>query len=160
MAERYAIRDLSKCTKDCVCLFVCPTGATDTETGQIDADKCIGCGACVDACPAKAISLLPRKYPQEQVHQEDVSAITKRLAQSKARQEMMLRGVKPQSDAEKKLKDAFIKSNRVMAEDLLRESGYMIPQGPEALKFLKSLRDKEKGMIREELETLLKLLTE
>ena len=42
----YAVRNIDRCTKDCLCLYVCPTGASDTENGQIDASKCIGCGAC------------------------------------------------------------------------------------------------------------------
>ena len=32
-----AVRNIRLCTKDCMCLYVCPTGATDTENGQIDA---------------------------------------------------------------------------------------------------------------------------
>ena len=39
----HAVRNIRLCTKDCLCLYVCPTGATDTETGQVDASKCIGC---------------------------------------------------------------------------------------------------------------------
>ena len=31
MADKYAVRNLRLCTKDCLCLYVCPTGATDTE---------------------------------------------------------------------------------------------------------------------------------
>ena len=34
-----AIRTIRLCTKDCLCLYVCPTGASDTENGQIDASK-------------------------------------------------------------------------------------------------------------------------
>ena len=45
MAEKYAVRNLRLCTKDCLCLYVCPTGATDTENSIIDPEKCIGCGA-------------------------------------------------------------------------------------------------------------------
>ena len=41
MNERYAVRNLKFCEKDCLCLFVCPTGATDTENSVIDVDKCI-----------------------------------------------------------------------------------------------------------------------
>ena len=45
MSSLRAVRNLRICSKDCLCLYVCPTGATDTETGQIDFEKCIGCGA-------------------------------------------------------------------------------------------------------------------
>ena len=31
MAKRFAVRNLRLCTKDCLCLYVCPTGATDTR---------------------------------------------------------------------------------------------------------------------------------
>jgi Fe-S-cluster-containing dehydrogenase component len=43
MADKYAVRNLRLCTKDCLCLYVCPTGATDTEDSIIDPNKCIGC---------------------------------------------------------------------------------------------------------------------
>ena len=36
------------------CVTVCPTGASaiaDDGTIQIDAEQCIGCGMCLDACP-------------------------------------------------------------------------------------------------------------
>lgn len=56
MSEKYAVRNLRLCTKDCLCLYVCPTGATDTENSIIDVEKCIGCGACADARPSTAIS--------------------------------------------------------------------------------------------------------
>ena len=35
----FAVRNLKLCTKDCACLYVCPTGATATEDGSIDASK-------------------------------------------------------------------------------------------------------------------------
>ena len=55
MAEKYAVRNLRLCTKDCLCLYVCPTGATDTENSIIDTDKCIKCGVCMAKCPFKSI---------------------------------------------------------------------------------------------------------
>ena len=35
MSKNYAVRNLRLCTKDCLCLYVCPTGATDTENSII-----------------------------------------------------------------------------------------------------------------------------
>ena len=42
--RQFAVRNLRLCTKDCMCLYVCPVGATDTEDSVIDVGKCIGCG--------------------------------------------------------------------------------------------------------------------
>ncbi len=53
MADKYAVRNLRLCTKDCLCLYVCPSGATDTENSIIGVNKCIGCGACQYVCPAE-----------------------------------------------------------------------------------------------------------
>ena len=50
--KRVAVRNLRLCTKDCLCLYVCPTGATDTENSVIDTGKCTGCGDCAGACPS------------------------------------------------------------------------------------------------------------
>ena len=61
----HAARNLRLCTKDCVCLFVCPTKATDTENGQIDFSKCLdGCRLCVDACPSHALYLVEGNYAE------------------------------------------------------------------------------------------------
>ncbi len=39
MENMHAYRNIKLCTKDCLCLFVCPVGAIDTENGQIDFEK-------------------------------------------------------------------------------------------------------------------------
>ena len=57
--KSHAVRNLRLCTKDCLCLYVCPVGATDTENSVIDVEKCIGCGVCAAACPSGAISMIP-----------------------------------------------------------------------------------------------------
>ena len=51
MRTQHAVRNIRLCTKDCLCLYICPVGATDTENGQVDWDKCIGCGKCEPRCP-------------------------------------------------------------------------------------------------------------
>ena len=91
--KEYACRNLRLCTKDCLCLYVCPTGATDTENSIIDTDKCIGCGACAKACPSGAISLVPARMPPQQVKTDEVAVAMKVLAADKVRQEALAKGL-------------------------------------------------------------------
>ncbi len=144
-SERYAYRDLKICTKDCLCLFVCPTGATDNETGQIDFDKCIGCGNCAAACPSRAISMLPRVYPKQKVKDKRVISELFKLADSKIEQIKTLKYLmnKSSNDDEKRLYKALIHSNKVMVEDMMREAGFMLPQSSNTNKFLISLKGKD-----------------
>ena len=144
-SERYAYRDLKICTKDCLCLFVCPTGATDNETGQIDFDKCIGCGACAVACPSKAISMLPRVYPKQKVKDKRVISELFKLADSKIEQIKILKNMinNSSNDDEKRLYKAFIHSNKVMVEDMMREAGFMLPQSSNTNKLLFSLKGED-----------------
>lgn len=93
----HAVRNIRLCTKDCLCLYVCPTGATDTETGQVDASKCIGCGICANACPSGAISMVLEKYPPQQKKEEKTREQLNKLAASKVKQEHG-RGSWPQND--------------------------------------------------------------
>ena len=144
-SERYAYRDLKICTKDCLCLFVCPTGATDNETGQIDFDKCIGCGNCATACPSRAISMLPRVYPKQKVKDKRVISELFKLADSKIEQIKTLKYLmnKSSNDDEKRLYKALIHSNKVMVEDMMREAGFMLPQSSNTNKLLISLKGKD-----------------
>lgn len=133
MSKKYAVRNIRLCTKDCLCLYVCPTGATDTENSIIDVNKCIGCGDCAGACPSGAISLVPREYPKQQEKTQVIVNALKALLRSKSEQEKIAAGLPG------KLAAAIEKSNRIMSEDIIREAGYMLPQSENTIMFLKSL---------------------
>ncbi len=135
MKQKYAVRNLNLCTKDCLCLYVCPTGASDTENSIIDVDKCIGCGACADACPSKAISLVPVNYPKQQVHNNELVNKARNLTKNKAREENIA------SNDKSKLLVAINKSMRLVNEDLFRESGYMLPQSKNTHDLLKEINN-------------------
>lgn len=143
MAKRIAVRNLRLCTKDCLCLYVCPTGATDTENSVIDTDKCLGCGICADACPGGAISMVPLDYPPQQKKETAVVDRAKVLARSKARQEQMARQLAEAAgkDGLYRLLKAVEKSVRLVNEDLQREAGYMLPQSANTHALLQSLAD-------------------
>lgn len=159
----HAARNISLCTKDCVCLYVCPTGATDTENGQIDFAKCLsGCRLCVDACPSHALYLVPDSFPSPQPKNAEVAAKINKLAASKCLQERMARAIADQSNSqvEKKVAQALAKSNRLMAEDLMREAGYMLPQSNQVRELLHQLRDgnQDESFPADVVETLLEKL--
>ncbi|MEG0901840.1 MAG: 4Fe-4S binding protein [Clostridia bacterium] len=137
----YAVRTIRLCTKDCLCLYVCPTGATDTENSIIDPAKCIGCGVCASACPSGAISMVPTPdaLPPQQSKQNEVVTTLRALAQSKNEQERIAAGLAG------RLTEAIEKSNRIMAEDLLREGGYMLPQSANARALLEGLQNERHG---------------
>ena len=159
----HAVRNIRLCTKDCLCLYVCPTGATDTENGQIDAEKCLsGCRLCVDACPSHAISLVPEEYPPQQEKTNDVKAGLKKLSESKSKQESIASEIAKTADDPilSQLAGALSMSNRLMTEDVLREAGYMLPQSDNVVMMLKSLLENEQpeGFPRKSVERLLKLI--
>lgn len=134
MADKYAVRNLRLCTKDCLCLYVCPTGAADTENSIIDPDKCIGCGVCAEACPSGAISMMPKELPPQQPKTEQVTEALRALAQSKAKAESIA------SQLPDTLSEAVAKSSRLMAEDLCREAGFMLPQSANTKEFLEQIK--------------------
>lgn len=139
MKKLIAVRNLRLCTKDCLCLYVCPTGASDTENSIIDTAKCVGCGTCAAACPSGAISMVPVDYPPQQKKAEAVLAPAYALANAKASQEKAARqlAAAAETDGLYRLLTAMARSVRLVNEDLLRESGYMLPQSGNTHKLLR-----------------------
>ena len=127
MKKKVAVRNLRLCTKDCLCLYVCPVGATDTE-------KCIGCGVCADSCPSGAISMVPLEYPVQQAKTSVVVDALNAMSKAKAITEKAARQISSSTDASglKRLMKAVAKSERLVSEDIIRESGYMLPQSDNA----------------------------
>ncbi|MCR4902291.1 MAG: 4Fe-4S binding protein, partial [Butyrivibrio sp.] len=141
--EFKAYRNLRLCTKDCLCLYVCPYGATDTEDSIIDINKCVGCGVCAKACPSGAISLVPVELPVQQPKADEVKAVLNKLTQSKSDGEVMARQIADQTDQNglKRLMDAIARSERLIAEDIEREAGFMLPQSGNSHELLEVLID-------------------
>lgn len=136
-----AVRNLRLCTKDCLCLYVCPYGATDTEDSKIDPAKCDGCGVCAAACPSGAISMVPLEFPPQQSKAESVCSVLHGLAQSKSDGERAALQIAEgaEDDGLYRLMRAVAKSQRLMSEDILREAGYMLPQSDNAHVMLEGL---------------------
>ncbi|MEG2645704.1 MAG: 4Fe-4S binding protein [Clostridia bacterium] len=160
--EKRALRNIKLCTKDCLCLYVCPTGATNTENGQIDSSKCIGCGACAESCKSHAISMVPYKYPKQQEKQAQMCEKMRKIAISKIDNKNILNNMvnREENKNVKKLFKAILLSNKIMAQELMRESGYLLPQSNNTIELLKRLSeddnlDKEK---LSEIKELIKLL--
>jgi rubrerythrin len=95
--------------------------------------------------------MVPEVYPPQQPKTEAVVNALKILMRSKSEQEMIAAGLPG------KLAAAIEKSNHIMAEDLIREAGYMLPQSDNAQDFLRSLfgQNQQEGFPKAVAEKLL-----
>ena len=142
----HAVRNIKLCTKDCLCLYVCPSGATDTEDGQIDAAKCIsGCRLCVDACPSHAISLIPGEFPEPQEKTQTTVDMLLEMLKSKSVQADLSQVISESTEDPvlRQLAKALSESNRLMAEDFIREAGFLLPQSDSVRELLADLSEAE-----------------
>jgi len=87
--------------------------------------------------------MIPDKYPPQQPKKEAVIATQRALGLSKVRQKRIADNVAVSTDnaVTRQFAEAVSKSNLRMAEDILRESGYMLPQSAEARKLLEAMVD-------------------
>lgn len=154
-----AVRNIRLCTKDCLCLYVCPTGASDTENGQIDFDKCLGCGLCVNACPSHALSLVPYEFPEQQTKEEDVKKTMLNLVSRKINErDLFAEETKETLDPNtKKFYKALSLSAQLMAEDIARESSFLIPQSKYTIALLNEILENS-DFDKEKLNKLIDLL--
>ena len=155
----YASRNLTLCTKDCLCLFVCPTGATDTETGQIDRDRCVeGCRACVDACPSHAIHLEMERYPEPAPKDAAIAEGMMALCAKKTMQEAIAQAIveRDQDTSEFRLAKALKTSCRILAEDCAREAGYLTLQCRASRDLLEEIAQAADGETRSIVSQLMK----
>ena len=125
------------------CLLACPRmvlamGKHLNEMGytfvQPVKDECIGCGACAEGCPSGAISMVPKELPPQQSKEDKVVEALRGLIQSKAQAESIA------SQLPDALSAAVEKSSRLMAEDLCREAGFMLPQSGNTKAFLEFIK--------------------
>jgi folate-dependent phosphoribosylglycinamide formyltransferase PurN len=97
--------------------------------------------ACVNACPSGAISMIPVSYPPQQPKTEKVIVAQRALGLSKVQQASIAVAVAASTDSAvtRQFAEAIAKSSLRMAEDILRESGYMLPQSDEVRELLEAM---------------------
>jgi len=85
--------------------------------------------------------MVPERYPPQQLKTETVIATQRSLGASKMRQEKIAETVAANSNSAvtKQFAEAVARSNSLMAEDILRESNYMLPQSAEVRELLEAM---------------------
>jgi len=85
--------------------------------------------------------MVPDEYPPQQPKTAAVVAAQRALGFSKVQQGLIAESVAESANSavEKQFAEAVTKSSRLMAEDLLRESGYMLPQSGEVRDLLEAM---------------------
>lgn len=61
--KKFAVADRSVCVGCGACMKACPRGVISIYRGcyaVVEEEKCVGCGLCAKACPAECIELKER----------------------------------------------------------------------------------------------------
>ena len=85
--------------------------------------------------------MVPKEYPPQQAKTDDVKAVLNALSENKANEEKAAIQIAEETnnDTLYRLMSAVAKSERLIAEDIMREAGYMLPQSDNAHKLLEEL---------------------
>lgn len=105
--------------------------------------------------------MVPIKYPPQQKKTDSVKTVLGAAMQRKADEEQTARQIAGTADSDGlyRLMTAVEKSERLVAEDLAREAGYMLPQSGNTHELLKKLlADPPEGFPAEAAEKLLKMI--
>ena len=105
--------------------------------------------------------MVPDSYPPQQPKTAAVVAAQRALAISKLQQGQIADTVARSAEetGKKRFAKAVAKSCRLMAEDILRESGYMLPQSGEAREMLESMLENDApGLPKDAVQLLLSRL--
>jgi hypothetical protein len=103
--------------------------------------------------------MIPDTYPAEQPKADSVVAAQRALGLSKVLQWCIASVVAASSDnaTTRQFATAIAKSNLRMAEDILREAGYMLPQSDEVHKLLETLENAAPDFPKDAINLLIKL---
>ena len=84
--------------------------------------------------------MIPADYPHQQPKDETVVRKVRAISDSKARQEAVARQVAETTDDPglRLIMKAVRRSERLMGEDLIRETGYLLPQSGEVRRLLEA----------------------
>ena len=84
--------------------------------------------------------MVPQDYPPQQSKEASILSLSHVLTHHKARQEQLVKQLAQTSSSDElyRLMKAFEKSIRLVNEDILRESGYMLPQSTQVHDLLKT----------------------
>lgn len=85
--------------------------------------------------------MVPTEFPPQQSKTDEVKVTLNELAQNKSDGETMARQIVDTTDREglSRLMSAVVKSERLIAEDIVREAGFMLPQSNNAHELLEEL---------------------